>query len=39
MLFELDPRRATSFGTDDCVIVFDPEGRKISYHHGETIGM
>lgn len=37
LLFELDPRRATSFGGDDCVYVFDPEGRKISYHQGETI--
>ena len=39
LLFELDPRRATSFGKDDCVIVFDPEGRKLSYHRGETIGV
>lgn len=37
LLFELDPRRATSFGKDDAVIVFDPEGRKLSYHRGETI--
>ncbi len=39
LLFELDPRRATSFGKDDSVIVFDPEGRKISYHRGETISV
>jgi hypothetical protein len=37
LLFELDPRRARSFGSGDCVFVFDPEGRKISYHKGETI--
>ena len=37
LLFELDPRRATSFGAQDCVIVFDPEGRKLSYHEGEVI--
>src|SRR4029079_8073819 len=37
LLFELDPRRATSFGHDDAVIVFDPGGRKLSYHRGESI--
>lgn len=37
LLFELEPRRAVSFGHEDAVIVFDPEGRKISYHRGETI--
>ena len=37
LLFELDPRRARSFGGQDCVFVFDPEGRKISYHKGEAI--
>jgi peptidase E len=39
LLFELEPRRAFSFGKDDAVIVFDPEGRKISYHRGEQIGV
>lgn len=37
LLFEPGPRRATSIGDDDCVVVFDPEGRKLSYHRGETI--
>lgn len=37
LLMELDPRRATSFGAEDCVFVFDPSGRKISYHKGEGI--
>lgn len=39
LLFELGPHRATSIGGDDCVFVFDPEGRKIRYHRGEVIGM
>ena len=28
---------ATSFGEGDCVFVFDPAGRKIRYHKGESI--
>ncbi len=35
--FELEPRRAISYGGGDCVFVFDPDGRKISYHRGEQI--
>jgi peptidase E len=37
LLLELDPRRATSFGEEDGVYVFDPEGRKIRYRKGEEI--
>ncbi len=37
LLFEPGSRRATSTGEDDCVVVFDPEGRKLSYHRGESI--
>jgi peptidase E len=37
LLFEPGPRRATSVGEDDCVVVFDPEGRKLSYHQGEVV--
>lgn len=37
LLFELDPRRTMSFGEGDSVYVFDPGGRKISYHRGEEI--
>lgn len=37
LFFELGPHRATSFGEGDCVFVFDPAGRKIRYHKGESI--
>jgi peptidase E len=37
LLFEPGLRRATSIGEEDCVVVFDPEGRKLSYHRGESI--
>lgn len=37
LLLELDPRRATSFGREDGVYVFDPEGQKICYRGGEQI--
>ncbi|MDC0716732.1 Type 1 glutamine amidotransferase-like domain-containing protein [Nannocystis bainbridge] len=39
LLFELGPHRAASVGADDCVMVFDPSGRKLSYHRGEVIRM
>jgi peptidase E len=37
LLFELEPRRATSVGEDDGVYVFDPEGKKLCYRKGEAI--
>lgn len=37
LLFEPGAHRATSVGEGDCVFVFDPEGRKLSYHKGEAI--
>ncbi len=39
LLFELRPHQAASVGADDSVIVFDPSGRKLSYHRGEIIRM
>jgi peptidase E len=39
LLLELDPLRATSFGDEDGVYVFDPEGRKLCYRKGETIAV
>lgn len=39
LLFEPGVHKAASVGEDDCVYVFDPEGRKLSYHRGEVIRM
>lgn len=39
LLFEPGARRGTSVGDADAVVVFDPEGRKLSYHRGEAIAV
>lgn len=39
LLVEPGARRATSVGGEDSVVVFDPAGRKLSYHRGESIAV
>lgn len=39
LLFEPGERRVTSVGSEDAVVVFDPAGRKLNYHRGESIAV